>query len=135
MNTWKAGLGVVLAILVGGGFFLYFNGRGGQPPADAPQDWFADVTDKAGVNLVHDAGDLSQWQVWQIMGSGVAIFDFDGDDLLDLYLLNGSGPETKWINRLYKNTGNGTFKDVTEGSGLGVAGIYTGVIVGDVNND
>src|SRR5262249_38311368 len=49
--------------------------------------------------------------------------------------LNFGGPDSKSINRLYKNMPDGTFKDVTEGSGLGIAGYNTGVIVGDVNND
>lgn len=135
MKTWIAGLGVLLLLLGGGGAYLIFSRQDARPPADASQNWFDDVTDEAGVDFVHDAGDLSQWQVWQIMGSGVAVFDFDGDGLLDLYLLNGSGPESKWINRLYKNMSKGKFKDVTAGSGLGIAGINTGVIVGDVNND
>src|SRR4029079_6891133 len=62
-------------------------------------------------------------------------FDFDGDGRLDLYLLTFADPGSPHINRLYKNMPNGTFTDVTEGSGLGIGGYNTGVIVGDVNND
>ena len=66
---------------------------------------------------------------------GRRIFDFDGDGKLDLYFLNFGGPGSTSVNRLYKNLGNGKFQDVTGGSGLGIAGLNTGVIVGDVDND
>src|SRR5262249_22551745 len=85
--------------------------------------------------FVHDAGDLSRYQLPQIHGSGVALFDFDGDGLLDVYLLTAGGPGSSSINRLYRNLGGGKFQDVTEGSGLGIGGHNTGVAIGDVNND
>ena len=63
-------------------------------------------------------------------------FDFDGDGLLDIYLLTHGGPNSRSINRLFKNMGKGVFKDVYgSGSGLGLAGYCTGVAIGDVNND
>ena len=58
----------------------------------------------------------------QIIGSGVALFDFDGDGRLDIYLLTNGGPDSTSTNRLYRNMPDGTFKDVTAGSGLGIAG-------------
>jgi hypothetical protein len=69
------------------------------------------------------------------MGSGAAVIDFDGDGLPDVYLLNFGGPGSASTNRLFRQTAPGTFRDATEGSGLGVAGYYHGVAVGDVNND
>src|SRR5205823_13678519 len=54
---------------------------------------------------------------------------------LDLYFLNFGGPESPATNRLSKQLPDGTFRDVTAGSGLGLGGYNTGVIVGDVNND
>lgn len=107
----------------------------GGAPDKSDQAWFADVTDEMKLDFVHDVGDVSKYQLPQINGSGVAIFDFDGDGRLDLYLLTYGGPESKSINRLYRNMPDGTFKDVTEGSGLGIAGYSTGVTIGDVNND
>jgi hypothetical protein len=70
----------------------------------------------------------------QSMGSGTALFDFDQDGRLDIYLLQGAGPEGP-PNRLYHQEADGTFRDVSRGSGLDVAGFATGVAVGDVNND
>jgi len=126
---------VALAGLLAG-FALWFprsNVSDNQAAAEPP--WFEDVTDAVGLNFVHDAGELTQWQLPQIHGSGAALFDYDGDGRLDLYLLNFGGPDSKSINRLYRNVRGGTLQDVTEGSGLGIAGYNTGVIVGDLNND
>jgi hypothetical protein len=125
---------VALVGLVGVVAYTKLTHRGEQPSDDTDL-WFADVTDEVGLQFVHDPGDVNRWWTAQIHGSGVAVFDFDGDGRLDLYFLNFGGPDSKSINQLYKNMPDGTFKDVTEGSGLGIAGFNTGVIVGDVNND
>ena len=50
-------------------------------------------------------------------------------------LLQNAGPQSASVNRLYRQRDNGTFEDVTAGSGLGVAGYSMGVAIGDVNND
>lgn len=102
---------------------------------DAGVVWFRDVTDEVGLDFVHDAGDLSRYQLPQIHGSGVALFDFDGDGRIDIYLLNAGGAGSASINRLYKNMPDGFFKDVTARAGLGLGGHSTGVAIGDVNND
>jgi hypothetical protein len=70
----------------------------------------------------------------QIIGSGAALFDFNNDGLLDVYLLQNGGPEGA-RNRLYQQLPNGHFKDVSAGSGLDFAGFNMGVAIGDVNND
>ncbi len=127
-------VGMALLVL-GGGAFLFFKPPGVGPVDEGKEAWFEDITEKVGLDFVHDPGDLSRlWQP-QIHGSGVALFDFDGDGRIDIYLLNFGGPDSKSTNRLFKNMPDGTFKDVTAGSGLGIAGYNTGVIVGDVNND
>lgn len=123
------------AALVGAGVYLYSRLAPRGTPVEEDAVWFADWTDEAGVRFVHDPGDVNRWWMAQIHGSGVAVFDYDGDGRLDLYFLTFGGPDSKSVNRLYKNMPDGTFKDVTEGSGLGIAGYNTGVIVGDVNND
>jgi enediyne biosynthesis protein E4 len=73
------------------------------------------------------------------MGGGAALFDMDGDGYLDLYLVQSGSvlkPDTKDPpNRLYRNRGNGTFEDVTKGSGADIGGYGMGVAAGDYDND
>jgi hypothetical protein len=97
--------------------------------------WFEDITDKVGLDFVHDCGPTGTYFMPQQVGSGAAVFDFNNDGLLDLYLLQNGGPESKSTNRLYAQQSDGTFKDVSAGSGLDINGFNMGVAVGDVNND
>jgi hypothetical protein len=109
-----------------------------KPPApdpDEPPAWFEDVTDKLGIDFVHDAGPIDgSFHLRQIVGSGVAVFDVDGDGLLDLYFLNNGGPNGR-PNKLFRQKPDGTFEDISSGSGLDFADFCMGVTVGDVNND
>ncbi len=105
-----------------------------DPPRAEGPAWFEDVTDKVGLDFVHDPGPTGSYPMPQSMGSGCAFLDFDGDGLLDLYLLQHGGP-TGRKNQLFKQLPGGTFKDVSAGSGLDFAGQCLGVAVGDVNND
>ena len=110
------------------------------PPADkgTPEPegtpWFEDVTAKVGLDFVHDAAPTATYFTPLSMGSGSAFFDFDGDGLMDIYLLHLGGPNGK-KNQLFKQMPDHTFKDVSAGSGLDVAGYSHGVAIGDVNND
>jgi hypothetical protein len=104
-----------------------------QEPAGAP--WFVDITDKVGLNFVHNAGPVGSYFIPQIMGSGAALFDFDNDGRLDIYLLQNAGPFSGKTNRLFHQEADGHFTDVSAGSGLDIAGYGMGVAVGDVNND
>jgi hypothetical protein len=71
----------------------------------------------------------------QVIGSGGALFDFDNDGRLDIYLVQNGGPNSQAKNRLFRQGADGHFIDVSEGSGLDIAGYGMGVAVGDVNND
>jgi hypothetical protein len=66
------------------------------------------------------------------IGSGAALFDFDNDGRLDIYLIQNGGHAA---NQLFRQEANGTFKNVSQGSGVDVTGLGMGVAAGDVNND
>jgi hypothetical protein len=102
--------------------------------ADHGPAWFEDVTTAAGLDFVHDPGPTGTYFTPQSMGSGCAFFDFDGDGLVDIYLLHLGGPNGK-KNQLFKQLPDHTFKDVSAGSGLDIAGYSHGVAIGDINND
>ena len=97
--------------------------------------WFVDWTEEAGLAFQHDAGPLpGAYFMPQMIGSGAALFDFNGDDRLDIYLLQNGGPKGA-RNRLYEQLPDGRFRDVSAGSGLDIAGYNMGAAIGDVNND
>ena len=102
---------------------------------------FQDVSAKAGIPFVlRNAATPEKHQIETMVG-GVALFDFDGDGYLDLFVTNGAeqpsltktGPA--WCNRLYRNRGDGTFEDVTEKAGVCGEGYSMGAAVADFDND
>lgn len=105
------------------------------PAEPTGPEWFEDVTAKSGVAFRHQSGPTGKYFMPQVMGSGVALFDFDNDGRLDLLILNNAGPKSDARNALYKQLEDGTFRDVSAGSGLDVAGYGMGVAVGDIDND
>jgi len=100
---------------------------------------FAEIAKEAGIDFVHFSGMTPEKYFPTANGSGVAMFDYDGDGWLDLYFATATllplGTAEKGPNRLYKNLGGNRFRDVTESSGLGFRGFCHGVVVGDVDND
>jgi hypothetical protein len=104
-----------------------------EEPTGPP--WFVDATDEAGLQFMHDAGPVGTYFMPQLMGSGAALFDFDNDGLLDIYLVQNGGPHSRATNRLFRHGPDGHFTDVSAGSGLDVNGYGMGVAIGDVNND
>ena len=99
---------------------------------------FADVTAQAGIHFVHNAGRAGKKYLPETTGAGCAFLDFDGDGWPDILLVNGrdftpGGHHTTAA--LYHNNHNGTFTDVTKGSGLDVEIYGMGVAIGDYDND
>src|SRR5947209_4107895 len=105
-----------------------------EEPSEEP--WFEDVTARVGLDFVHDPGPLDgSYFLPQIIGSGAALFDCDNDGRLDIYLVQNGGPNSTAKNQLFRQRDDGTFEDISAGSGLDVAGYGMGVAIGDVNND
>ena len=101
---------------------------------------FADVTERAGIDFRHRLGSPEKNWIAEVNGSGVALFDHDGDGDLDIYLVNGGvwrqgSGESKPRNALYRNDGSWRFADVTRTAGVGDEGWGGGVAVADVDND
>jgi len=105
------------------------------------EGWFVDATAEVGLDFVHETGATGRLHLPEIVGSGAALFDYDADGDLDVYLTSGnfalgSDPvASRPVNRLFRQEKDGTFVDVTTESGLGDPGYGIGVAVGDVDND
>ncbi|MCY3741391.1 MAG: CRTAC1 family protein [Candidatus Poribacteria bacterium] len=129
---YKKLTGLFLAI-----FILY---AGPQPIfSQADGIRFTDVTAELGIEFRHTNGESGEKYFIEPIGSGAALFDFDNDGDLDLYLVNGSNlPGTTSpmspTNRLYRNDGD-TFTDVTLEASVGDTGYGLGCCVADYNND
>jgi hypothetical protein len=110
-----------------------------DPPAAPPSGpaWFEDIVSRAGVPFVHRSGHRDAFYLPEIMGGGAALFDMDHDGDLDLYLVQSGNlfASEPGGNRLYRNRGDGTFDDVTSGSGAEGGGYGMGVTAGDIDND
>src|SRR3954466_7542158 len=99
---------------------------------------FTDVTAASGVRFTHNSGRAGKKYLPETMGAGVALFDADGDGWLDILLINSRDWQPgrrKSLPALYRNNRNGTFTDVTRGSGLDVETYGLGVAVADYDND
>ena len=89
---------------------------------------FTDITRSARIDFRYTFGDYSYVNIVESSGSGITIFDYNNDNLMDLYLLNGTYLEgisdtagkvfKDTSDKLYRNNGNGTFSDVTAAAGL-----------------
>jgi hypothetical protein len=103
--------------------------------------WFEDVTTAAGIDFRHFDPATPAHQIQETLGSGVAWIDYDADGRPDLFLVqdgpidptNHKGPLP--TSRLYRNNGDGTFRDVTAQVGLARPGFGMGAAVGDYDND
>src|SRR5271166_702418 len=127
MSDWRLAMGVLAST-------LFFGG------AKTPEDSvvFTDVTAQAGIHFVHNSGRAGKKYLPETLGSGCAFFDADGDGWLDILLINGKDftPRgRKSIAALYRNNRNGTFTDITAGSGLDIEMYGMGVAIADYDND
>jgi len=111
-----------------------------QPKAGPPVADFVDIAQLAGLHTDLTIGGAQQKRyILETTGGGVAVFDYDNDGWLDIFLVNGStlDPQKTPVptNALYRNNRDGTFTDVTEKAGLVRHGWGQGVCVGDYNGD
>ncbi len=153
LNTWRNLLNVFLILLIIGGCQTKKKGETSSPaPAQSlksyiPEDggiYFTDITKAAGIDFKHSFGDDKLDNLVESDGGGAAFLDYNKDGYMDLFMT--SGRYDKQVNkdnpasgdphnRLFKNLGNGTFKDVAEQAGLTTKSYSIGVTVGDYDND
>ncbi|WP_448990784.1 CRTAC1 family protein [Luteitalea sp.] len=121
------------------------SGIWGRAP-DAPR--FTDITAASGITFRHAASKTSARYLPETMGGGVALLDYDGDGRLDVYFTNGAAIDAgmtstreadkrapRFWNRLYRQTGDGRFIDVTEAAGVAGTRYDFGVAAADIDND
>ncbi len=145
--------GIRIQLLLIGLLFVLFSplsaqNSGPASPLPMSPDSFIDVTEPLGINFQYRASHTSKKYLPETMGAGVALFDYDNDGRLDIFLVNGAPladptpkgtvpqkSDARYWNRLYHQKPDGTFEDVTERAGLQGAGYGMGVAVGDYDND
>jgi enediyne biosynthesis protein E4 len=96
-----------------------------QSPIPTPATPFVDITDTAGIK--------HQFAVYEGMfGGGICVFDLNKDGFEDFFVTGGMNDD-----QLYLNQGNGTFKNIYQGSGLELSSHFVtqGVVGADVNRD
>jgi len=122
-----------------------------SPSSASTSDIFVDATEASGIHFTHTNGMTGDYYFAEIIGSGVAIFDYDNDGRPDILVLDGTpldeatgGKAASTCSaRLYHNDMTVTaagerilkFTDVTGRSGLCSHGYGMGVAVGDYDND
>ena len=97
-------------------------------------EWFSESAEKAGLRFRHANGMSGGHYMTEILGSGVALFDYDNDGDLDVFLVQSRGRGQLFRNNLVE-TGALTFTDVTDASGITTTGYGMGVATGDFDND
>jgi hypothetical protein len=100
---------------------------------------FRDIAEQAGLLAVNISGSESHKKyILETTGNGVAIFDYDNDGLMDIFVVNATtldGRQKGTTSHLYRNLGDLRFQDVTADAHLTREGWGQGVCIGDYDND
>src|SRR5262249_36799921 len=102
---------------------------------------FRNVAAGAGLDLVLENSPTAEKHLIETMPGGIAVFDYDGDGLPDIFLTNGGSVPSleknapKFYNRLFRNLGGMKFRDVTLEAGLAGMGYSIGAAAADYDND
>jgi hypothetical protein len=133
-------------------FFFFAGCKAAAPPASAPAptEWFTDRAVETGLKFTHFNGMSGEFYYPEIMPPGVALFDYDNDGDLDVFVVQGRmlgkkplsaakpQPDGPLNSHLFRNDlKNGVlhFTDVTAASGIVTNNYAMGVATADFNND
>jgi hypothetical protein len=138
---WRPAVVLLAAVLAGCAYRQQVDGRAAA--ATPAPGLYTNTARAAGIDFRHSHGGHGRHYLLETTGAGVAAFDYDGDGHVDIFFLQSG--QLPWegraarspapLNRLYRNRGDGTFQDVTSGSGLEDTGYGQGVAVGDYDGD
>ena len=105
--------------------------------AETGKPLFTEVTSAVGLAQKESPWHAGTYALPEVIGSGVALFDYDNDATLDVLHIRFPPPGDDALapNRLFRQQPDGTFVDVTEAAGIGHEGYGQGVAIGDVDND
>ena len=106
--------------------------------AETNKPLFTEGTAALGVSQSETPWQTGTYALPEVIGSGVALFDYDNDEALDILHVRFPPPgkvNAPAPNRLFQQQPDGTFIDVTEAAGIGHEGYGQGVAIGDVDND
>ena len=115
--------------------------------AETDEPLFTEVTTALGFPQIETHWHAGTYVLPEVIGSGVALFDYDNDAALDVLHVRfpppgvptryweGEEVDAPALNRLFRQQPDGTFVDVTEAAGIGHEGYGQGVAIGDVDND
>ncbi len=100
---------------------------------------FSNITDEIGIQFRDENGESGNKYFIEPLGRGIALFDYDNDGDLDLYIVNGNNlpgatSDNNHKNMLYRND-DGIFSNVTDSASVGNTGYGLGCCTGDYNND
>jgi enediyne biosynthesis protein E4 len=144
-------IGVLATAIIGGGAYVAATRWHAPPPEkdqwamppEVPEGpaWFRDVTSDSGIDFTYRNGEeANQYTILESVGGGVAMIDYNGDGLLDLFFPGGGHFDGETIKghpcRLYQNLGKWKFRDVTAEAGLDKIDFYShGCAVADYDCD
>ena len=119
--------------------------KAGEKDSGRPGIELVDQSIESGIEFAHRQGGKMLTAINDVIGSGACAADYDLDGYLDIYVINGSGYShhygKKWWwskssqNIMYRNMGDGTFKDFSEAANVGVSAWGMGCAFADYDND
>ena len=110
-------------------------------PAPAAPVTFTEVASReSGITWVHSNAMSAERYLPETVGAGCVFFDYDNDGWMDIYLVNSGpsdfySPKQPLKNALYRNNGDGTFRDVTDKAGVAGNTFGMGAAAGDFDSD